>query len=339
MNINTILKIQEHEKDDIELINRWLPSRLFDAHLHCWSGNHRIPVINDGALIPGETFNNFPWHLHRKMLMAILPKIEYSVAVFGLPSKAAATTNDYVRKLSMTYKGLAPVMLLTGILNVNAIRHGLSIKFFGAKPYPTRDQKRCKTTKIIDMLPDNILRVINAFSSATILHLPKNIFEDLDELLHLATKYPDMKFVVAHMGNNYRHNKDIKYAFKEASRKSNIAFDTSMITDSAVIIDALTILRKHQIIFGSDAPFSYMRGQYITGENAEVKLQCQAHFNWINNDEYEKYRARAKSFKLIHINIVLAIMEALKFLGLDKDDSIKNNIFYHNGKIIFTRRK
>jgi hypothetical protein len=57
--IEKILQIQNQELDDILMLKSWLPSIIFDSHVHTAFAKSNFNIINNDATTPGETFNYF----------------------------------------------------------------------------------------------------------------------------------------------------------------------------------------------------------------------------------------------------------------------------------------
>jgi len=325
----------------IKKINFWLPPVIFDSHFHCWSVNNCHSLINEQARVPALTFNSFPWEEHEPILSLLFPKIRVKLATIGFPYTVGDCDNQYNAGLSQDKRSwpVVPILTLSGKVNKVKAQQNLKKDFFGLKMYPTLEQKAKQTTKIIEVFPKNILAVVNQLALPIILHLPKDIFTNLDELLALAREYERINFIVAHMGNVYCQYQDYKLALKAIARQPNILLDTAMVADSNIIAQALIVLGDKRILFGSDAPFAYIRGQHIDIGNHETRLVCNLPVLWAK--EGKQYRANldTKAFKLMYIKIILSIKDGIKLANLStKEIEIKENIFFCNSESIFTRR-
>lgn len=333
------LKIQEHERLAVATLNEWLPNSIVDAHCHA-----SLPLsttekmVNELARLPGTTFNFFPWRVHEKILNLIFPTIKPVFLVFGFPH-APGNSNHYLKKLAVRNKNLIPLFLASAQDDPRVIKDRLSGKFYGLKMYPNQRQKGSSQTLIIDVFPEPILEIVDQLNSAIVLHLPKDIFHNLDELIFLSKKYPKMSFVVAHMGNVYRYREDLASAFQAIASQPNIYLDTAMVADEFIIAEAIIRLGSHRVIFGTDAPFSYIRGRHVIIDNQQTRLQSQIQFNWISPADYEKYQQEAPLFSLMHLNIISSIKKALSLSGLADSEQAKQEIFLTNATKIFLRRE
>lgn len=342
MTLETILRFSEEEQEALSALNRWLPVRILDSHLHCWPGNVGHGLINDRAKVPGQTFNSFNREWHSKMLSGLFPRIDCRVIMFSKPGFDGIEGNRYVREGGQEHAGILPVYLVSPNRPSDPVAQASNEGFAGLKVYPTREQKADPATRITDVFPGNFFRAAGRLSLPVIIHLPADLLANLDELLALAGAYPETRFVIAHLGNTYLYHGSFASALAAVKKRSNIRLDTAMVADSAVIAQAIISLGHDRILFGSDAPFSYIRGRHAMNEQGKIRFQSQLPFSWTNPDEYQLYRKEADGFRLMHLNIMLAVKEAISLAGLKRfEREIKETIFYLNATTIFhggTRR-
>lgn len=339
MDTQCLFDIQEHEKEMVAMLNNWLPDVIIDSHFHCQRNHLSRALINSNAKVPGATFNSFPWELHLRVMSGLFSRVRWSVVAMGIPGDFSTNKdNGYIYKLSKNNHNILPVLLDDKWSSPSLIGRMLYRKFVALKMYPTQKQKSCLGVKITDVFPEKILEEVNRNSSAIILHLPGDIFSGAGELMDLASKYRDVKFIVAHMGNIYCYRSDLPFIFREIKKRENILLDTAMVADSQVTAEALKAVGSGRVIFGSDAPFSYLRGRHVDVGDQKSIFQSQAQFNWVSQDAYCLYKEEAKGFKMMHLNIILSIKEALGVLGKQDNRKIKEQIFYLNSKNIFGRR-
>lgn len=335
--IKKILQIQNQELDDILMLKSWLPPIIFDSHVHTAFAKPKFDIINNDATTPGETFNYFDWSLHSKMIKMIFPNQKYLVATFGFPySPRWKEDNNYIAQLALQDDRITPIFLAAANTNLNNVKNSLDSKFMGLKMYATKKQKK-KSTKIIDVFPANMLKINNHLAKPIILHLPNGLLKNLEELIVLARTYPQVQFIVAHMGTTYCYESEFDTAMNLIRKQANIFLDTAMVSDSCVIAKTLEIVGPKKILFGSDAPFSYFRGGYVINPVGKRRLYTQLNFNWVKYNDRQYYQDQVDNLKLAHINIILAIKEALGVLTPKSQNNAKNNIFYHNSKMLFKR--
>jgi len=333
--IEQMLKLQSHELDDFLLLRTWLPPVIFDAHVHAALARAGVEIIDDLAATPGETFNYFDWPHHRRMFETTFPDQKYVAAVFGFPHLPNwEKDNSYISRLARRNSRIVPVFQAAFATNPLAVKNGLNHKFAGLKMYPTAKQKKTPT-KIVEVFSKTVLEIANQLAKPIVVHLPNGLLADPEELIILARAYPRIRFVVAHMGVVYCYEPYFAKALESVKKQTNIFFDTAMVSDVRVIAKALEIVGPKRIIFGSDAPFSYFRGGYIINPIGQRRFYSQLKFNWVRDSDRQDYSDQINSLKLVHLNIILAIKQALEALALKSQNNAKVDIFYNNGRRLF----
>ncbi|MDD5590191.1 MAG: amidohydrolase family protein [Candidatus Portnoybacteria bacterium] len=327
------LGLNEKEKETARMIRSQMPHIIIDSHVHCSPKKRGQALINEAASIPGNMFNFFPWGKHRSFFRRVFCDLQYIATTLGFPGKDESN-NAYILHLSRTYKNCIPIFLSS-----NLPEKGWGRLFAGLKMYPSSRQKSSAESKISDVFPEGALKSADRSKRAIILHLPRDIFSHIEELLALAAKYPGISFIIAHMGNIYKDRKDMGDILGTIKPAKNILFDTAMITDAQLIGRTIAKLGCGRLLFGSDAPFSYIRGRYFEAEN-KIRLQSLIKFSWVNTAEHCDYEKEAKNFKLIHLNIIEAILGAVKevFGETSRQRTAKEFIFHANAKNIFQGR-
>jgi predicted TIM-barrel fold metal-dependent hydrolase len=167
------------------------------------------------------------------------------------------------------------------------------------------------------------------------MHLPNGILNNLEELIELAREFPRARLVVAHMGVVYCYVPDFDQAMAAIQPYNNIYLDTAMVSDSRVIAKAFETIGPNRILFGSDAPFSYLRGGYTINPAGQRRLYSQTKYNWVSKEDRRHYTDRLDSLKLIHLNIVSAIKQAMEALAPASHNKAKDDIFWRNGSTLF----
>jgi predicted TIM-barrel fold metal-dependent hydrolase len=326
--------LQDQELEDAAILGEWLPSAVFDSHLHA-APNLNIEMINCATNRPGETFNFFDWNLHLKILKTIFPNQKFSAAVFGFPHMPDySAENEYIHSLAEHDNSIIPIYRIDTPSVKKDLSEKLTNDFFGLKMYPTNEQKR-KPTKVIDIFPREVLRITNNLSRCLIIHLPNNLSDNLEELLALAYEFPCAKFVLAHMGVFYCYDPKFEDALSSVKHFNNIFFDTAMVADVKVISKAMEIIGPDRILFGSDAPFSYFRGGFIIGQDGKLRFYSQTKFSWVKEDDRKIYANEISTLKLSHINILMAIKNAMEVLAPTSRNQAKNQILRQNSNLLF----
>lgn len=334
--ISQIIDIQKQDQNAIAEIKEWLPIEIIDAHCHCEEQQDGQTILNEQATAPALTFNAFPFSEHQKLLNQILPGINWTLVTFGFPtSNNCPSANRYNLRLSQYNRSVIPLVFETVPPTAERLKKYFRQGFRGIKIYPSPQQKKT-STKIIDVFPEKVIKFCNESRLALLIHLPNGLITNLEELLLLARKYPNAKFVIAHFGNTYFLHPDFLSAIKKFQQYQNIFFDTAMVSDEKLIAETMLILGPHRILFGSDAPFSYIHGQYIVNEFGKLRLQSRFHFSWIDSQEHATYSNKSQTFQFAYLQIILAIKHAIeKVARPEQQIEFKQRIFYQNSAEIF----
>ena len=154
--------------------------------------------------------------------------------------------------------------------------------FKGFKPYrfyaATGDPVECR---ISDMLPEEQIEVANRHGLIVMLHLPKRDAiadpENLAELECFTSRYPRVKWILAHCARSYSAWA-IERAASVLRNLANVWYDTSSVCESDAIEALLSAVGVERVMYGSDdLPVGVMRGKYIAFGYAWAYLSPENH--------------------------------------------------------------
>ena len=312
---------------DLELFNPlrgWLPNTIIDFHVHVHQGSG-ASIFNESAMRPGQSFNWFNLELHKQIAKSFgLEKFDYRAVIFGLPFRDDERANNLsLRRDFVNNTSLYPIDCLTDdksasddfFFNLDA--RGIKTKIIS--------KSEISRVEIVNNFSKKVWRELNDRNGFLVIHLPVNIFNNFDEVMFLAKEYRGITFIIAHMGGFFLFDKKLPQALAKVSRAPNVYFDTAMVTDPKVIGCAVSILGFERVIFGSDAPFGYMRGSF-SKQGSQIRFYPDNHWVW---DEGFFDRGVNIPHGMVVLNSVLAIKQALDDCN-DHDDSGKNFIFFGN---------
>lgn len=336
--MNKIIEPKGYEKDVLTMLNEWLPKRVIDAHVHTWPNYSHQSIMNTDAHSPSSTFNYFPWELHSRFFEKAFPCVEYLMVAMGNPEHAHdLKDNDYVLGNSFIDKRIIPIMMAISDKRSEFITSNMARGFKGLKMYPTKNQKK-SATRILEVWPISVFEFSEESNTPLIIHLPNGLLVNGEELIDLAKQYQNANLIAAHMGVNYGYRSDIPRIFIEVAKRQNIYMDTAMVSDVKILEQGIKIFGPGKILFATDAPFSYIRGGYQLTAQGTVRFRAQIKYPWVEVNEYENYKHEIDTYKFAYINIILAIKQALKNLGLANNEVVKEAIFYRNAKSLFCRK-
>lgn len=312
------------DSDDLELsasLKDWIPDKIIDSHVHLHK-NFGHTLLNSQAQNPGQTFNWFDLDMHKLIFNKLdIPFLDYRAIVFSLPfSETEKDNNNYLQRLALNEPGIYPIPCLT---NENTIKGTFDPT---CSPGLKTKIRTTAENEIINNFSQKLWDEINNVGNFIIIHLPKNIYENADELIFLANKYQNVHFIVAHLGGFYLLDDKFISALKKIVPCPNILFDTSMVTDSELIYSAISLLGCRRILFGSDAPFGYFKGKFLKHDGVTIfKPNCD--WPWIN--PIFQPTTKSDTEEMVCLQSILAIKHALE--KANKNDSEnKNSIFFGN---------
>jgi predicted TIM-barrel fold metal-dependent hydrolase len=134
----------------------------------------------------------------------------------------------------------------------------------GLKPYlgGCREGVKPSDADIYDFLPEKHLEVANKYGWKVILHVSKDDRfknkSNLDTLLEIEEKYPNVKLIVAHIGRAYA-KEDVGDAFIRLKDTKNMLFDFSANVNADIIRDCIDTFGSKRVMFGTDMPIAKMR--------------------------------------------------------------------------------
>jgi len=258
-----------------EELDGFVPQKIFDAHTHSyrWAFN-TDPNKNDGPYynFAGKEFAEADWQMLNVCDELMMPGREVHRLSFGFPFSPDCdfeASNRFIAEQTSKDPESAGLMLVRPEITADEISHGVkTLGLLGLKPYrfysSTGDAVNCRIT---DFLPEHQLEVANQYGLLVMMHLSKpNAIadeENLADLQYLTTKYPRVRWILAHCARSYFAG-PLERAAPVLKELPNVWFDTSSVCES----DAITALCKaagpERVMYGSDdVPVGVMRGKYV----------------------------------------------------------------------------
>ena len=299
-----------------------LPGRIFDAHVHIWSAadfppDFRFPEKSCCRRFGGE----FTLPMWRGIMTELLPRQECHLNCFGMPNDAAdrgklpegALPGDFINVL---ISPADPAELVEERID----RSGA----VGVKPYWNYAAafygKTANEVEINDMLTPPQLEMLDRKGLAVTLHIPRSgRFADKvnqRQMIELCEKYPRTRFIFAHIGRAYFMRNICQSNIDEFVKCPNAYFDTAMLNHEGVLKYTFDHFPAERILFGSDAPISFLRGKsveinnqyaYLMGEDYAVGTSIidTAHSVEFTTFFYEQLRAILNATPKEHLEDVL----------------------------------
>ena len=307
-----------------------LPSKLFDIHVHLWDET----AFPTGFRFPEKHWANrfggtFPFSLWRQVMSELLPGHEVNLNCFGLPHGKA----DRDRAPAVSGGGNFTMALVSPADSGEELcRRIEGMGAVGVKPYwnfaADYFRKNAAEVEIADMLTAPQLEYLNAKKLAVMLHIPRpGRFADpvnRRQMLELCGKYPDVRFIFAHIGRAYFLRNIRESNLDELAECPNAFFDTAMICNVDVFRHAFDHFPASRIMFGSDAPIAFLRGKSVEINHQYAYLMGEDYP--IGTSIYDSGHA---------VNFTTFFYEQLRALLETAPADELENILYHNAVKFF----
>ena len=184
------------------------------------------------------------------------------------------------------------------------------------------------------------MTVANERSLIVLIHLPKKKRiadpRNIKEIREIATKYPEANIVLAHMGRSFCPDV-LQTGLKDLGKLDNVYFDTSGVTEKEVFEVGLEGWGVDKIIFGTDAPLSFLRARRpcitdkIQVQKSGMSLwHVKEKVPWVTSEERKAYEKKLDDLILYAYEQILGIKMAAKNLGIGRKDI--ERIFYRNAE-------
>lgn len=290
----------------IDRLNEFLPKRIFDIHGHLFHAKHCAP-----GKIPGAFDTTSEWDLSSYIaaMKNRLPARQVDGLFFGYPSRLVDNTaaNEWVAQQVAGRPPNRALALASPGDDPEAIRQLVAKeKFVGLKPYHVyANLADTMQAKVEEFAPDWMWEICHEIGGVLMLHIVRDRAiadkENVQSLQRLCRRFPNCRLVLAHIARsfNYRHALEGLAAIKDLP---NAVVDTSLVTESEGMRAALQILGPDRLLFGSDFPFSELRGKCTTVGDG---------FAWIYADNLPSNGiSKLGDFTLLGIESLLCLREA-----------------------------
>lgn len=328
----TDINVSRKEQDILSTLTNWLPKQVLDIHTHFGLLKNVLRIDDKIKDTPMVDFLYCDYQTHQRF-NSLLSGIQIIQAAFAFPFQGIdiISANKYILNLAQVYDNIIP--FLTGLPeNKKGIQYTISEivsgRYYGLKCYAQRLEK--KASKITDFFTENILEAVNFMNLPIVLHIPGELKESLSEILDLADKYAEIKFIIAHMGRAYMLSKEYPQLLEKIKQThlDNIFFDTSFCMDFRVIKCALEIIGYEKILYGSDQPSNMIRGRVYKHPSRGVRIMTNQKYSWVNDDEWEYYKNQIGGLIYVELEMLLALKKVLD--SLPSPEIAKQNVFFNN---------
>ena len=223
-------------------------------------------------------------------------------------------SNNYISSQTNNHKESDNLILINPMMSKDEILTNLqSSHAVGFKPYRTYSRTGDITNcRITDFMSEEHIVIANEKGLIIMMHLSKKDGvaddENLNDLILLSEKYPNVKWILAHCARSYSAWGIEKVAKKLRDLK-NIWYDCSTVCESDALDALYTGVGLDKVMYGSDDMIGPMRGKYITfgmawsninENNHSLKLDhCDSRMTFIR---YEQLRAMKRGARQIGLS-------------------------------------
>jgi glutamate-1-semialdehyde 2,1-aminomutase len=247
-----------------------LPARVFDAHVHIFERRCFPP---DFGWPPRECYQRFGGQhslaQFEQAAGALLPGRTVGMLSFGTPHRACdrAEAARYSGSISDNRTRFGLTLVAPEDSAAELERRIRDHRLIGYKPY------HCLVTgvstdavRIPQMLPRAQMELANELGLAVTLHIPRaGRLEDADnrrDMVELCQAYPRAQVIFAHIGRAYWY-RNVVGNLDGIAQCPNAWLDTAMVNHLEVLHYTFTHFPRERILFGSDAPVSWLRGKSV----------------------------------------------------------------------------
>jgi len=315
-------KIFQREFDD------FLPKRIFDFHVHLWTKDVMPSSFRSDLPSLPVVVDEFRCEKLLAFYREALPGRELSFLLFGMPypgvdlqknNRYVETMVDDQRFFALTLVGPAtPLEDLKPFFDHPG--------FIGYKPYWTFVvHKEQNDVSIMDMLSEEQLDFAHRQGLCVVLHIPRKLRLadplNVEQIHWLASHYPNIKVVLAHLGRSYCLW-SIEKSLEKLSTLPNLFWDITVVQNWEVLEFVFSRIAPERIIFGSDLPISAVRGKTVC-VNEQNLFVTQESYPWSFSNPHLGY-----SFAPMLYESLRAVKKASQRAGWSLKEVEK--IFYGN---------
>ena len=257
----------------------WLPSRVFDAHVHVF-GRAGFPAEHEFA--PRTCYLRFGGEHTLEQCQAavaeVLPGRHFGMLSFGTPDPVAQreTMAAYTGEISDNRDRFGMTLVAPEDTVTTLERRIRQYGLIGYKPY--RDYVTgmpAEAVRIPDMLTDEQMGLAHELGLAVTLHIPKSRRladpANQEDMVRLSRRFPNAQIIIAHIGRAYWLD-NVVGNLAGISACPNVWLDTAMVNHVEVLEYTLKHFPRERILFGSDAPISWLRGKSVEINNQYAYL-------------------------------------------------------------------
>lgn len=272
-----LMNERDHRVYQEELAPR-LPSKIFDSHVHAFNkdffpADFRFAELSCYNKFGGE----YTIEMWRQTMQEILPQQEMWVNCFSTPHLEL----DRRCVPDVNYKNEFCMVVVSPADSAETVQKRVeSTRAVGVKPYWNYAAnfygKTSNEVEVFDMVTPEQLEYLNEKSLAITFHIPRSgrFADKLNQrqMIALCEKYPNIKFIFAHIGRAYFMKNIFESNLTEFVQYPNAYFDTAMVNHVDILKYTFDHFPAERILFGTDSPIALLRGKSVEINNQYAYL-------------------------------------------------------------------
>ncbi len=316
-------------------LESFTPDRLYDAHMHLglrsdYSAAHSQTLTNTPEVADMETYRS-----HMEWLVPGREIIGAMVLPTTLAGERMDEGNHFAAREAAKDNYSGSSVLIHPDMTADKLRSDIErYNPVSLKPYHLMSPRRpTQDSFMTEFLPEHTVAVAHEAKLPIVMHMVRS--QSLADITNQQTirtyceKYPDMQMVLAHNARGFNPSHTIN-GIHGIAGLHNVFFDNSCACESGAAEAILNEFGPSKLMWGSDFPFSHLRGKAI-GVNDKLIWLMDG-----NDDSSPVMKEMEKAFTLVG----LESLRALKFacMAYKLSDSEVRAIFCDNAMELYKRR-
>ncbi len=328
-----------------ENLKDFLPNTFIDCHTHIWLDKFEtgVDTVKRGCAWPRMVAPDNSVEDLNETNALLFPDKKVVSVLYAMPriTMDVKKNNDYVIESANKYN--FPALYLShpsqsaeeveqAVLS-NPCFKGLKVYLQYAPKYIPNDEIR-----IYDFLPHEHLALADKHGWVVQLHIarPKRLADPVNyhQILEIEQKYPNIKFIIAHLGRAYA-NEDLGDALDFLKSSEKTIWDFTANTNSYVMEKVLEQFGPDRFIYGTDFPIFRMKARRTVENGFYINEIPKGSLGDVSTDSHmrEIDYPEAEKITFFIYEEIMSCKSACEKLGLGKDEV--NKIFYENSAKLF----
>ena len=273
----------QYKQQDREFFEReldsFLPERVFDSHVHlglrsAYGPKHTDLMVNTPEVADRARYlSDMGWLLGQRQLSGALaiPNV--------LEGKEIDRGNQFVAEQWPQCHALVvpPSAQTEEVLGAIAKTRPAAIKCY----HLLCRREQTMDANVDEYLPETMAAAAHEARLPIVVHLVRlRALADAanqEAINRLCRKYPGMTMILAHAGRGFNPSHTVA-GIDHVSGLDNLYFDTSCVTECGAMEAILRVYGHERLLWGSDYPFSHLRGRCIAVND---------NFAWLYDDTFD----------------------------------------------------